>query len=106
MRPVPLFGAPAPLSSRNRRPAGTFPAAALAGDAEEIRAMADYAARFNLAYFSGTFRGDDPSWTEDPAYALWKSHPESAFGDYMRQVIAGDSGSSLRLELPPPVPGP
>ena len=73
---------------------------------EEIRAMADYAARFNLAYFSGTFRGDDPSWTEDPAYALWESHPESAFGDYMRQVMAGDSGSSLRLELPPPVPGP
>ena len=56
-------------------------AASLAGDAEEIRAMADYAARFNLAYFSGTFRGDDPSWTEDPAYALWESHPESAFGD-------------------------
>ena len=81
-------------------------AASLAGDAEEIRAMADYAARFNLAYFSGTFRGDDPSWTEDPAYVLWESHPESAFGDYMRQVMAGDSGSSLRLELPPPVPGP
>ena len=38
-----------------------------AGLAEaEVAAMADYVARFNLAYFSGTYRSDDPAWRQDP----------------------------------------
>ena len=80
--------------------------ASLTGKEDEIRMMADYAARFNLAYFSGTFREDDASWTEDPAYALWESHPESAFGAYMHLVMAEASGDNLRLECAPPVQGP
>ena len=80
--------------------------ASLTGKEDEIRMMADYAARFNLAYFSGTFREDDASWTEDPAYALWESHPESVFGAYMHLVMAEASGDNLRLECAPPVQGP
>ena len=76
--------------------------ASLTGKEDEIRMMADYAARFNLAYFSGTFREDDASWTEDPAYALWESHPESAFGTYMHLVMAEASGDNLRLVRAPP----
>lgn len=80
--------------------------ASLTGKEDEIRMMADYAARFNLAYFSGTFREDDASWTEDPAYALWESHPESVFRAYMHLVMAEASGDNLRLECAPPVQGP
>ena len=63
--------------------------------------MADYAARFNLAYFSGTYRQDDPSWTEDPAYALWEAHPESAFWAYMKLVMNEPTGDNLHWEYIP-----
>ena len=43
----------------------------LARTEDEISLMADYAARFNLAYFSGTYRRGDPVWMDDPAYSLW-----------------------------------
>ena len=75
-------------------------AATLSGTEEEIRAMADYVARFNLAYFSGTFRKDDPSWAEDPASALWDSQANAAFRQYMKLVMAEASEDSLRLNLP------
>lgn len=75
-------------------------AASLSGTEEEIRVMADYAARFNLAYFSGTFRKDDPSWEEDPASALWESQANNAFWQYMKLVMAEASEDSLRLNLP------
>ena len=75
-------------------------AAALSGTEEEIRIMADYAARFNLAYFSGTFRKGDPSWTEDPASALWENQENTAFWQYMKLVMAEASEDSLRLNLP------
>ena len=75
-------------------------AAALSGTEEEVRIMADYAARFNLAYFSGTFRKEDPSWTEDPASALWESQENTAFWQYMKLVMAEASEDSLCLNLP------
>ncbi|MBR2700291.1 MAG: metallophosphoesterase, partial [Clostridia bacterium] len=46
----------------------------------EVEAMADFAARFNLSYFAGTYRSDDPSWRADPAYALWQQQADSLFG--------------------------
>ena len=63
--------------------------------------MADYAARFNLAYFSGAYRREDPSWTEDPAYALWEAHPESAFWAYMKLVMNEPTGDNLHWEYIP-----
>ncbi len=73
-------------------------AASLDGSGSEKELMADYAARFNLAYFSGTFRNDDPSWTEDPARALWEKQADSAFWKYMKLVMDEASGDNLRLE--------
>ncbi len=71
----------------------------LTGTTEEIELMADYAARFNLAYFSGTFHGEDLVWTEDPAYALWEKQPNASFLNYMKLVMREASGSHLHLEL-------
>lgn len=68
--------------------------------AEEIDAMADYATRFNLAYFSGTYRSDDPVWWEDPARALWQRNDENAFWTYMNLVMNESTGDSLHFELP------
>ena len=62
--------------------------------------MADYAARFNLAYFSGTYRSDDPVWWEDPARALWQRNDENAFWTYMNLVMNESTGDSLHFELP------
>lgn len=73
----------------------------LNGTDEETGLMADYAARFNLAYFSGTYRREDPSWTEDPAYALWESHPESGFRAYMKLVMNENTGDNLHWEWNP-----
>ena len=75
--------------------------ASLNGTDEETGLMADYAARFNLTYFSGTYRQDDPSWTEDPAYALWEAHPESAFWAYMKLVMNEPTGDNLHWEYIP-----
>jgi len=67
-----------------------------AGLAEaEVAAMADYVARFNLAYFSGTYRSDDPAWRQDPARALWLEHPDSLIWQYMDQVMNEPAGDNL-----------
>ncbi len=73
-------------------------AASLTGTDEENALMADYAARFNLAYFSGTYRKDDPAWKEDPAYALWKKKRDSSFGQYLEIVMNEATGDNLHLE--------
>lgn len=70
----------------------------LTGTDEESDRMADYAARFNLAYFSGTYRKDDPAWTEDPAYELWAGQTNSAFWRYMRLVMNEPTGDNLSWE--------
>ena len=62
---------------------------------EEREAMAEYAARFNLAYFSGTYRSDDAAWREDPAYALWRDGPESLMWQYMDLVMNEPTGDNL-----------
>ena len=62
----------------------------------EAEAMADYATRFNLAYFSGTYRSDDAAWREDPAYALWAGHPDSLMWQYMSLVMNEAGGDNLR----------
>ena len=61
--------------------------------------MADYAARFNLACFAGTFRSDDPARREDPGYALWQSLPENLFTRYLDQMLSEAAGGHLRLTI-------
>lgn len=72
--------------------------ATLTGTEEEIEMMADYAARFNLAYFSGTYRREDAAWTDDPAYALWERQKDSAFWTYMKLVMNEAAGDNLHLD--------
>ena len=72
--------------------------AALTGTGKETRLMADYAARFNLAYFSGTYRKNDVSWTEDPAFALWQNQAGSAFWQYMKTVMNESAEDPLHWE--------
>ena len=57
--------------------------------------MAEYAVRFNLAWFTGTYRRDDPSWREDPAYALWLRHANSTMWRYMKLVMDKAGGDCL-----------
>ena len=68
------------------------------GSGDETGVMADYAARFNLAYFSGTYRKEDPAWKDDPAYDLWENQPESLFWTYMKLVMNETTGSNLYLD--------
>ena len=70
----------------------------LPGTGEENALMADYAARFNLAYFSGTYRKEDAAWKADPAYALWKKNQDSSFWQYMELVMNEETGDNLHLE--------
>ncbi len=72
--------------------------ASLTGTDEEKAVMADYAARFNLCYFSGTLRRNDPAFTDDPALALWEKQEGSAFSAYMRLVTDEASDDSLHWE--------
>ena len=58
-------------------------------------AMADYAARFNLAYFSGTYRSDDPRWQDDPAYEFWAQRKDDLFWQYMKLVMGESNGDNL-----------
>lgn len=76
-------------------------AAAALGDVsnEDACAMADYAARFSLAYFSGTLDGNDPVWTRDAAYALWRSQGDNPFWQYMKQVLEEPGGNHLRRTM-------
>lgn len=76
-------------------------ASGIAGTAIEKEAMADYAACFNLAYFSGTYRTDDAAWISDPAYALWEKQKDSLFWKYMRLVMDEANGENLMLTIGP-----
>ena len=67
-----------------------------------LDAMADFAARFNLAYFSGTYDNTDPAWRDDPAYALWQEYGGSAFGRYLTMVMDEPNGGNLCLLLEQP----
>ena len=70
----------------------------LTGTDEEIAMMADYAAKFNLAYFSGTCRKEDASWIDDPAYALWENQADTTFFPYMKLVMNEAAGDNLHWE--------
>ena len=70
----------------------------LTGTDEEIEMMADYAAGFNLAYFSGTYRKEDARWTDDPARALWEKQANAPFFQYMKLVMNEVSGDNLHWE--------
>lgn len=74
-------------------------ASGLTGTEAEIDAMAAYAARFNQAYFTGEFRGEDETWRQDPAYALWEKQPNSSFFQYMKLVMREAAGDHLRETL-------
>ncbi len=73
-------------------------ASGLSGTPDEIEAMAAYAARFNLAYFSGTYRAADEAWRTDPAFALWEKQDASAFWQYMCLVMNEPGGDQSALE--------
>ena len=73
-------------------------ASGITGSDEETDAMADYAARFHAAYFSGTYRKDDRSWTRDPAYALWESRQDGSFVTYLRLMMSEASDDPLHAE--------
>ena len=63
--------------------------------------MLDYMARFNLAYFSGEYSSDDPSWREDAGYKLWAQYARPVLDAYLGQVMAESPGSQLQRMLPP-----
>jgi hypothetical protein len=67
--------------------------------ASERDTMADYAARFNLACFSGTFESDDPVWREDPGYALWQRFPDDLFTQYFDQTLNAPPCENLRITI-------
>ena len=69
-----------------------------AGDAA---LMADYSARFNLAYFSGTYENGDPAWKQDPAYALWMDHRDLPFASYLLSLQEEPGGSHLYRDFRP-----
>lgn len=54
-----------------------------------------FAARFNLACFSGTYRQDDASWMADPACVLWQKQQDSGFWQYMQLVMNESAGDNL-----------
>ena len=69
---------------------------------DALDAMADYAARFNLAYFSGTYDNTDRAWRDDPAYALWQEYGGGGFGQYLNLVMDEPNGGNLCLNLEGP----
>ena len=69
----------------------------------EREAMAAYAAKFNLAYFSGTYDADDPAWRTDPAYALWQAQADNPFWQYMELVMNEPAQDRLSFAAPPSV---
>ncbi len=70
----------------------------LTGTDEENRLMADYVAKFNLAYFAGTYRKDDTAWTDDPGYALWERHPGKPSWMYMKLLMGEATGENLHWD--------
>ncbi len=65
-------------------------------DAKQAAMMADFSARFNLAFYSGVYRSDDPAWIADPAYGLWKKRPVGVFGAYFACVTGEKQGDNRR----------
>lgn len=64
-------------------------------DHPSAQAMADYAARFNLAFFEGTLDPDDPAWREDAAYALWEEEDDNLFRVYIDTVLGEPQQDNL-----------
>ena len=62
----------------------------------DIGGMSDYAARFNLACFFGTYHSDDPSWRNDPAWVMWSEQKDNVFWQYMKMVMDEPNGDNLR----------
>ena len=72
---------------------------------EEADVMMEYASRLNHAYFRGDLDPSDPSWTEDPAFALWQSRSSQTFGArYLISMITSGENTmdALHLSLPAP----
>ena len=69
-------------------------------DETERATMVDYATRFNMAYFSGTYRSNDPAWQTDPACTLWRSHGDNLLGQYMNTMMNEPTGNNLSFSLP------
>lgn len=76
--------------------------ASLPEGTQDIEMLADYAARFTLAYFAGTYRSDDPSWRADPAYALWQQQEDNPFWQYMRLMMDEPNADTIRRFFPWP----
>ena len=66
---------------------------------KERESMAEYAVRFNKAYFSGTYDSADPYWLQDPARALWEAQEDSQFWQYMKMVMEESQGENLHFVL-------
>ena len=71
-------------------------------DPEDAERMADFSARFHLAYFDGSYDPADPAWSEDPGMALWEAHPEGGLAAYIRTAAGYGGGSNLYLRLEAP----
>ena len=70
-------------------------------DGADLDAMADYSARFSLAYFSGLYHSDDPEWKSDPAYGMWQAMGEDGFWPILRQIMEEPNGDNLTARLLP-----
>ena len=64
-------------------------------NAEDAALMSDYVARFTLAYFSGSYRSDDPSWRQDPVYALWSAQADDTYWQTMKLIMDEPNGNNL-----------
>ena len=71
---------------------------ALPLDAAQKQSMAEFSARFNLAFFTGSYQTCDPRWAQETAYALWQQYPAGIFGRYFTQVIHEYTGENLRFQ--------
>ena len=67
---------------------------------ETLESMLAYMARFNAAFFDGTYSSDDPAWQEDEAFSLWQQYAGSFLGAYMSDVMMKSPGSQLYLSIP------
>lgn len=62
--------------------------------------MLDYLVQFNLAYFSGAYTTDDPSWKEKEGFRLWQRYGRGTVGAYLDLVMNESPGNQLRRVLP------
>ena len=68
---------------------------------DDLEAMIDFSARFNVAYFSGLYRSDDPAWREDPGYLIWREHRKDGVGAYLEMIMNEKNGDNLYLSIAP-----